>query len=377
MKFAVVGQLTNLLPLLRQIHASADHQLTAAHLSGLLASALADTRIPIRRESTAEDTFLTQDVDAVVIAVDNVDQALQLVRSALQADRHVVVYAPPDASTAFGFELHLLFDDAQRSVIPMAGRMRFRDLPNGQLRLTTSPAADPAAVQQLDLELALPTNDRSLLRELQLQALDAVAATGLRYTQITALDATAPDGTFLSRRLTLGASATSEDALPPAMVTIRLRSSGATPAVLQLTNTDDSVHQFELDPDPSLLSRITYLCQSRDRCVPWLEAFSSSLELADAAEKSIRRRRTVDVYFDSGSERSVFKSYMTAIGCGVLMWMMLGMVGFLVIAKVANLPPAVLKIARVLWIAPVVIFLFVQFLLPITRSRGAKTGRQK
>ncbi|MFO1001115.1 MAG: hypothetical protein U0936_12290 [Planctomycetaceae bacterium] len=119
------------------------------------------------------------------------------------------------------------------------------------------------------------------------------------------------------------------------------------------------------------LPRIQWLCQNRDACSKWMESFSVSLELAEAVKKSLRRRRTVDVHFDSGSERGVFKSQMTAMGCGVLMFMMFGMVAYLVIAQLTSLPNWVLHTARVLWITPLVIFLLAQALLPIARDRSA------
>ena len=91
--------------------------------------------------------------------------------------------------------------------------------------------------------------------------------------------------------------------------------------------------------------------------------------------KSLRRRRTIDVHFDGVSERSAFKTQMTAIGCGVLTYLLFGLVAFLVIATVATLPPWALQLGRILWIYPLVLFLFAQFLLPLARERSSKTDR--
>ena len=104
-----------------------------------------------------------------------------------------------------------------------------------------------------------------------------------------------------------------------------------------------------------------------------MEEFSNTLELMEGLDKSFRRRRTVDIHFDGVSERSAFKTQMTAIGCGVLTWLMFGLVGFLVVAKLANLPPWVLQLGRILWITPLVLFLFAQLLLPLARERKSKT----
>jgi len=55
-------------------------------------------------------------------------------------------------------------------------------------------------------------------------------------------------------------------------------------------------------------------------------------EIGAAARRSFLRRRTVDVHFAEGSERSHFKSQMTAIGCGALLWTMFSMIAMLLIA---------------------------------------------
>jgi hypothetical protein len=47
-------------------------------------------------------------------------------------------------------------------------------------------------------------------------------------------------------------------------------------------------------------------------------------ELAAAARTSATRRRTIRLQLEEGTERAQFKSQMTAIGCGVLMWAMFG-----------------------------------------------------
>ncbi len=42
-------------------------------------------------------------------------------------------------------------------------------------------------------------------------------------------------------------------------------------------------------------------------------------EVLDAVRRSLARRRTIDLHFETTSERSLFKTQMTAIGCGVLL----------------------------------------------------------
>ncbi|MCA9036571.1 MAG: hypothetical protein KDA91_15655 [Planctomycetaceae bacterium] len=371
MQFSVVGDQPSVVPLIQLIHDSAVHGLNHCYASGQLANELATAGIPIQVQSTPEDAFLASGVDVVVIAMDDCERILNLTRSAVQADRHVVVFIPESATTAFSFELHLILDESTHSIVPLTGRMQLKELGSETHQLFQTP--EPWL--QIAIDTHIRMNDALALRQRQIQMLDIPAALGLLYTQITAIESRSPDGQLISRLLTLGNSAMAEQNLPPATITIHgpaspssMQNSGT---VICLNEAGGRATRIELSNWEGILARIAWLCGDKGRCVPWMEAFSTAMELNDAVDKSLRRRRTVDVYFDSGSERGVFKSQMTAIGCGVLTWTLFGMVAFLVIAKAADWPPLVLQVARALWVAPVVLFLVAQFLLPVTRDRSS------
>ena len=51
--------------------------------------------------------------------------------------------------------------------------------------------------------------------------------------------------------------------------------------------------------------------------------------------------------------------------------MMLGMVAYLIVAQLMDLPDWALHLGRILWVAPLVLFLVAQFLLPLTRERAS------
>jgi len=53
-------------------------------------------------------------------------------------------------------------------------------------------------------------------------------------------------------------------------------------------------------------------------------------EIGAAVKRSLARRRTVAVQHEDATERNQFKSQMAAIGCGVLLWVMFGMIAMLV-----------------------------------------------
>lgn len=386
MKFSFVGHLTWALPLLQQVHASAEHSLGPCHVTGELATALAASRLPIQQEASPENAFLTPGVDVVVLALEDPDTVLQLTRAASQSERHVIVFPPAQASTAFGFELHLLLDESSRAILPVTGRLRLAEdlLPCSAATVAGIPSL--LSAQQIVAELSLPTQDPVLLRREQQAALDCIVALGLRYSQVTALESTATTGALISRLLTLGTAAGSEQILPPATITVKTRPAAAeqslvaldqppvssAPLTLQMIGMDGSQRSLAVTDVPALPGRIAAVCADRSLCLQLMDGYCTTLELSDAVDKSLRRRRTVDVYFDSGSERGVFKSQMTAIGCGVLTWLLLGMVAFLIVAQLFDLPPVVLQIGRAVWIAPVVLFLLAQLLLPLARDRSSR-----
>lgn len=123
-------------------------------------------------------------------------------------------------------------------------------------------------------------------------------------------------------------------------------------------------------------------------------------ETVDATHRSIRRKRTIELHFEPMSERAIFKTQMTAIGCGMLVATLLLMLVYLGVASFVEptinprtitssdadpgveqvdaggfakpKPPMpfahrILQVLRVLVFAPLVVFLVAQILLPLTR----------
>lgn len=368
MKFSVIGELPASMTLVSEILRSEKHSLGPCSVTGLLASEFARAGVPFHMEDSAEAAILAGGVDVVVLAVRDTEDVLRLTRSATQADRHVAVILPENLSTAFSFELHLLFDECQHSVVPLNGRIRLTNIPLDAV----VQSLNDRELLQMSQEAVIPAAAVDQLRNIQATMVDVLSSTGIRFTQVTAVEATAPNGQLISRSLTFAASASADQVVPPATIQLRVQpqtTSGSWEAgPLRVMSSEGSVSEIAVG-EPQMLQRIERLCENRSLCAKWLEEFSTTMELCDSIDKSLRRRRTVDVYFDSGSERGVFKGMMTAIGCGVLIWTLLGMVIFLITAKLASLPPTVLEIIRVLWIAPLILFLLAQFLLPLARER--------
>ena len=108
--------------------------------------------------------------------------------------------------------------------------------------------------------------------------------------------------------------------------------------------------------------------QSRDVWGELVKCF----ETVDATHRSVRRRRTIELHFEPMSERAIFKTQMTAIGCSLLVITFFLTLCYLGIASLIPLPPAVLILLRTLVFAPLVVFLVAQMLLPLTRPSSAE-----
>ena len=95
-------------------------------------------------------------------------------------------------------------------------------------------------------------------------------------------------------------------------------------------------------------------------------------ETVDATHRSVRRRRTIELHFEPMSERAIFKTQMTAIGCSLLVITFFLTLCYLGIASLIPLPPTALVILRTLVFAPIFLFLVAQILLPLTRPSSAE-----
>ena len=156
-------------------------------------------------------------------------------------------------------------------------------------------------------------------------------------------------------------------------------------------------------------SRITAARERLDEIEPLLARDDSSaawpdlvkvFETVDATQRSVTRRRTIDLHFEPMSERAAFKTQMIAMGCGVLTATLLLMLAYLAVASLVpserdelsqwlqstnaplgSTPPAsnwrhartALAYARLLVFTPLAIFLVLQLLYPLSRPTTTAT----
>lgn len=365
MRFSLTGDQAEAAPLVQSILNSVDHSLVAVHVRGDLDSTLR-SQFPANahRVPSPEDVIVASNVDTVIVAESRVEESIRLVRHASQADCHVVIIPPADLSTAYSYEVHLLLDESNCGIVVLTGSWFLTDEIS-----TSSP--------MLDCQLGLPAiaDDISHAATL-MHAIDTCSSLGFASSQVTVLGIDNNDTPSVNRQIVLSGCGADGSIRPS--VTLNCSRSAE---IFQLTGKagDHSVDRHIVIPGhvaclPDEIAKI--LCERIAQrlldsafCQASMEQFSRTLQVTGAVDRSIRRRRTIDVYIDELTERSVFKTQMTAIGCGVLTWLLLGMIGYLLLGQLLKPPATVMMVLRALWIAPVVIYLATQFLLPFARGR--------
>jgi hypothetical protein len=97
------------------------------------------------------------------------------------------------------------------------------------------------------------------------------------------------------------------------------------------------------DADPATNGLMQFLSFSaqldpprRPLMAPSWDDYVRATDLLDGLHRSLRRRRTIDLHFGTVSERSQFKTQMTAVGCAVLLWTMFGAIAGLAAAKLLD-----------------------------------------
>jgi predicted dehydrogenase len=145
---------------------------------------------------------------------------------------------------------------------------------------------------------------------------------------------------------------------------------------IQIEDQPEVREEQTFDPSPRVLERFLATVQGEPTSPGWIDGLRA-FELLATAHHSLERRRAIDLHFDPPSERSTFKTQMTAVGCCLLMLTLFGMVFLLLIGAVARelgLPPIVMRIGVFLVFAPLGVFLLLQMLLVLAKP-SSSSGR--
>jgi hypothetical protein len=345
MRFALLGYDPQAGPLLDALGKSTDHSIDFA--LGVPDEALGDliAGSPGLRICESWEDLLSSTFDRLIFA--GHDPTLLEGSRQIAADGQAIVLIPHAAQgTAFIYSLSLVHDDNQVPLIPMPA-------------LATNPLIDELCervqagglgeVMLLRLERQLESRGSFLTRpEVDAALLEDVSLLrkiGGSYDRVTAVHAGGDPEAISQATVTLAGQNAAEASwlCRPGSDSWQLTVSGSEAEARLTLDLSSPSGRLEIEPtagettsesttDRQAISQ-SHLVQATRLdfdAKDWPE-MTRTFETVEATHTSLRRRRTIDLYFETTSERSIFKSQMTAMGCGLLLLTLFGLVAFLLL----------------------------------------------
>ena len=361
MRFALLGDAREVLPLVRAIASHPEHTLSRAALVGELYGELT-TLVPGLRISPRWDELLAgEELDAAIIAGHSAD-VLTAARQLGQSGTPLVVFPDVRLGAEFVYEMTLVRDDRQVPLVPVfAARLG----PAVEQLTQTLQSPSAGTVLHIEMERECPAErgggpaavlepgeiDGWLLRDADLLRCLAAKATGRAgdYNQVTVFHAGRTERGVAVANVSLAGDGLPEAswALKPAtmdrwrvvLITERgrlvLERTDKTETLLESGGIPLAASRPDADPGPRMLAHVEAGLAGRGISPDWTD-LTRAFEIVEGSHRSVRRRRTIDLHFETTSERSLFKTRMTALGCGLLSATLLGVILLLILGAVVR-----------------------------------------
>ncbi|MCX7423196.1 MAG: hypothetical protein NT013_27175 [Planctomycetia bacterium] len=354
MNFALLGDDPAALPLIDAVQ-QAGHKLVRVALADTLH--LRSAVVAVLTPNSWEELLIDAAVEAVIVAGDS-DDVQTAAKQLASSGKPLLIVPQADFGTGCGYELSLIRDDSHVVLMPAFVHRAEVDLLSLSERLTSGELGAVRRIQ-IDVELPPTSGKTSLLSEHEIEAasvddIDVLRWLGGNYDQVTSLRSGHTEQGCSQATLTLAGAG-----LPDAMWNVRR---GDVPSWRLTVETDKGTQAVErslLEKDheqarktgtparrapsdgqecpsyeslipTSLIESFVAACRHEQVAQPdWSDAVRV-FDVLDATRRSLRRRRTIDLHFETLSERSQFKTQMTAMGCGLLLltlFLMLGLLG--------------------------------------------------
>ena len=325
MNFALLGGDPAALPLL---HAAteAGQQLVRAVLAERLRSRSAT--LAAMPQSRWEDLLTDGNVEAVIVAGDS-EEIQTAAKQLASSGKPLLIVPKAEFGAACAYELSLIRDDSQVVLMPAFAHRHDADLLALSQRLRSG---ELGAVRRIQIEVELSASGDDLLAEGEIEAaaipdIDLLRWLGGNYDQVTSLRSGQTEQGCSQATLTLAGAG-----LPDATWTARRGDAMSWRLVVE-TERGSEVLAFNAQSAALNASRLwqSFVAACRGEHAvqsDWSDAVRV-FDVLDAARRSLRRRRTIDLHFEALSERSQFKTQMTAIGCGLLILTLILMLGLL------------------------------------------------
>ena len=338
MNFVVVAGNRDCRPLLAAIAESKEHRLLAAACDAVLRADFATLAEEVYPSSDWQRLLTAPGLEAAIVCGhDKVvqDAAWQFAAAGL----HLVVYPDALQTASFAYRLWPTAIDGANVLMPVFSHRlhpQWRELRDSLQR------GDLGRIRFLELSRSEPAGASGLVDEQTLNRTLLLDCDLLRwlcgdYTRVTCLQTGRSDGGLASQSVTLAGEGCPEanwhakasggesqwrlTISGDAKTEIYTSEAGFADAAGDVT----TIRSAEHDSGAAILTEFERRLEGNDGGHSWSELVRD-FDVLDAAQRSIRRRRTVEVGSDEFSERSQFKSTMSAAGCGVLLYTMFALV---------------------------------------------------
>jgi predicted dehydrogenase len=355
MNFAILGDDPAVLPTLRAIVSQGRHRLTCAALCDGMTPQIRQIAPGVRILDSWAGILTADDVDAVLVSGTN-ESTLEGARQLASAGKSLVIFPRGDQGSTWIYELSLIRDVGAASLACVfVDRLR----PEFEALRTAARTGALGRILYLRLEREIPPQhphgdgppllSTNQLDDALLHDADVLRSIGGEYSRVSAVlagsvgervaAATAtlsgdqlPEAAWTARASAHGpawtlaiASELGEITVTPAGETPRFHVQADRIALPEVSRAED----LAFDEGTAVLNLIEH-AQSSKAALGWTELVRA-FEVVDAARTSVRRRRAIDLHFETTSERNIFKSQMTAAGCLVLLLTLFGVL-FLLLA---------------------------------------------
>lgn len=343
MRFALLGNHPDGLQLAVALVATGRHELQAYSGPKVGSEELAGRGLPAPSGGDLEEILADPAVDLVVVAGKPAERALQL-RRALQSERHVLCVQPADESPDIAYEAGMIQGDTKKILLPVLSDSlhpavrRLAELLQastgalGTLRFLQLEQTAPTAVL---LDAQVPGHDPGLPCWSLLRALGGEV---VEVSAFAAGEALAADAPLLLAGTFQGGGLFQVTLLPGqerAERRLRVHGTQGTAELLLAAPTEPTILSWRIGKDPTTSENFApwnpwaaVLTIFEQACAPppattkrplltWQDAVRS-LELDDAARRSVERRRASTLDYQEVSEEVGFKGTMTLVGCGLL-----------------------------------------------------------
>ena len=364
MKFVLLGWSPSVLPVLWSLSQSADDVLiAAAEVPSSQTADLLEAAPGVRVLAGWESLLAELDADACLVAGSD-ESVIEGARQLASDGRALILLPEAGQGTAFVYELTLNQDDAGTPLIPLP-HLPLHDLAlqlkqliaDGELgdivlfRLERSlPAGEAASLTVPQIDAAL-FGDVALLRSLggDYNRITAVRSAGSTEGAISLVTVTLggdelAEATWSARAgesaWTLEVTGSRRSATlsfqPDLLIGSLSLSTVAASDTNESSATPQECQEFESDGSRLGSTQLAATLQSADvQRTAWAE-MTRTMETVEATHTSVRRRRTIDLFFETTSERSIFKSQMTALGCGLVLLTLAMLVVFLILGAMLD-----------------------------------------